>query len=56
VAGILVLATLALAGLLLLIADGNPATVPDLALTDFVGLLSGLLGLLIGAPWHQPAG
>jgi hypothetical protein len=56
VVGILVLTTLALAGLLLLIGDGNPATEPELALTAFVGLLGGLLGLLIGAPWRQPTG
>jgi ferric-dicitrate binding protein FerR (iron transport regulator) len=52
VAGFLVLATIALAGLLYLIADSNPGTEPDLALTAFVGLLGGLLGLLIGAPWR----
>jgi hypothetical protein len=56
VVGILVLATLALAGLLVLIADGNPATAPELALTAFVGLLSGLFGLLMGAPWRQTGG
>jgi hypothetical protein len=56
VVGILVLATLALAGLLVLIGDGNPETAPELALTAFVGLLGGLLGLLIGAPWRQRAG
>jgi hypothetical protein len=26
-----------------------------LALTAFVGLLGGLLGLLIGAPWRSPS-
>ena len=55
IAGLLALAGLALAGLLYLVADGNPATQPDLALTAFVGVLCGLLGLLIGAPWREPA-
>ena len=55
VAGLLGLATLALAGLLYLLAQGNPNTPPELALTAFVGLLGGLLGLLIGAPWRGPA-
>jgi hypothetical protein len=55
VAGLLVLNTIALAGLLYLIADANPDTPPELALTAFVGLLGGLLGLLIGAPWRSPS-
>jgi hypothetical protein len=55
VLGLLLLATLALAGLLFLVADGNPNTQPELALTAFVGLLGGLLGLLIGAPWRSTA-
>jgi hypothetical protein len=53
VAGLLLLATIALAGLLYLLARGNPSTPPELALTAFVGLLGGLLGLLIGAPWRR---
>jgi hypothetical protein len=56
VVGLLLLSTLALAGLLFLVADGNSQTQPELALAAFVGLLGGLLGLLIGAPWRQPAG
>ena len=56
VAGLLGLATIALAGVLYLIADGNPETKPELALTAFVGVLGGLLGLLIGAPWREPGG
>jgi hypothetical protein len=55
VAGLLVLNVIALAGLLYLIADANPATSPELALTAFVGLLGGLLGLLVGAPWRSPS-
>jgi hypothetical protein len=56
VVGLLLLSTLALAGLLFLVADGNLNTQPELALTAFVGLLGGLLGLLIGAPWRQSEG
>jgi hypothetical protein len=56
VVGLLLLATVALAGLLYLVADSNPNTQPELALTAFVGVLCGLLGLLIGAPWRQSAG
>jgi ferric-dicitrate binding protein FerR (iron transport regulator) len=52
VVGLLLLATVALLGVLYLIADGNPETRPELALTAFVGVLGGLLGLLIGAPWR----
>jgi hypothetical protein len=52
VIGLMVLSALALAGLLYLVADGNPETQPDLVLTAFVGLLGGLMGLLIGAPWQ----
>jgi hypothetical protein len=48
-AGLLGLTGMALGGTLYLIADGNPGTEPQLALTAFVGLLDGLLGLLIGA-------
>jgi ferric-dicitrate binding protein FerR (iron transport regulator) len=55
VAGLLALAALALVGLLYLVGDGNPDTQPELALTAFVGVLGGLLGLLIGAPWRGSA-
>jgi hypothetical protein len=55
VVGLLLLAAVALLGVLYLIADGNPATQPELALTAFVGVLGGLLGLLIGAPWRSSA-
>jgi bacteriorhodopsin len=54
--GLMVLAALALGGLLFLIGDGNPATQPELALAAFVGLLGGLLGLLTGAPWREQSG
>ena len=53
--GLMVLTALALAGMLYLVADGNPETQPDLVLAAFVGLLGGLLGLLIGAPWQGQA-
>jgi hypothetical protein len=56
VAGLLLLATIALGGLLYLLARGNPNTPPELALTAFMGLLSGLMGLLIGAPWRGREG
>ena len=56
VGGLLVLAGIALLGVLFLLAQGNPNTPPELALTAFVGLLGGLLGLLIGAPWRQMGG
>jgi hypothetical protein len=53
VVGLLVLSALALLGLLYLLAQGNPNAPPEMALTAFIGLLGGLLGLLIGAPWRQ---
>jgi hypothetical protein len=53
VVGLLVLAAVALAGVLYLIGDGNADTQPELALTAFVGVFCGLLGLLIGAPWQH---
>ena len=56
VVGLMVLAGIALVGVLYLIADGNPETRPELALAAFVGLFGGLLGLLIGAPWQGQAG
>jgi hypothetical protein len=56
VAGLLLLATIALGGLLYLLAQGNPNTPPELALTAFMGLLGGLLGMLIGAPWRGRQG
>src|SRR5919204_5743659 len=49
VLGLMLLAGIALLGVLYLLAQGNPNTPPELALTAFVGLLGGLLGLLIGA-------
>ena len=56
VVGLMILAAIALAGVLYLVADGNPDTQPELALTAFVGLFGGLLGLLIGAPWQSQTG
>ena len=54
VAGLMLLTSIALGGLLYLIADGKPETRPELALTSFVGLLTALLGVLGGTPWHGP--
>lgn len=50
VPGLMVLIGLALVGMFLLIIDGNTATAPDLLLTAFTGLLTGLLGLFIRSP------
>jgi hypothetical protein len=50
----MLLTSIALGGLLYLIADGKPETRPELALTSFVGLLTALLGVLGGTPWHGP--
>jgi hypothetical protein len=50
VPGLMLLVLVSLVGLLWLIADGNEATSPELALTAFTALLTGLLGLFIRAP------
>jgi hypothetical protein len=50
VPGLLLLVMVSLVGLLWLIADGNELTSPELALTAFTALLTGLLGLFIRAP------
>jgi hypothetical protein len=54
VVGLMLLTSIALGGLLYLIADGKPGTRPEMALTSFVGLLTALLGVLAGTPWHGP--
>ena len=50
VPGLIVLTGLALVGLFYLIADGSDNTSPDLLLTAFTALLTGLLGLFIRSP------
>lgn len=50
VPGLLVLVGLAVVGMFLLIYDGKTETAPDLLLTAFTGLLTGLLGLFIRSP------
>lgn len=50
VPGLLGLTAISLIGLIWLIADGNEATSPDLVLTAFTALLTGLLGLFIKTP------
>jgi hypothetical protein len=50
VPGLLLLTTISLVGMLYLIADGSEKTSPDLALTAFTALLTGLLGLFIKSP------
>jgi hypothetical protein len=50
VTGLLVLLVIALGGVLWLLGDGDKNTTPDLALTAFTALLTGLLGLFVKAP------
>lgn len=50
VPGLMGLIAVSLVGMLYLIADGNDATSPDLALTAFTALLTGMLGLFIRVP------
>ncbi len=50
VIGLLVLLLVALVGVVYLLADGDPKSSPDVALTAFTGLLTGLLGLFIKTP------
>lgn len=50
VPGLMALVLVALVGMLYLIADGNETTSPELALTAFTALLTGMLGLFIRTP------
>lgn len=50
VPGLMGLILVSLVGMLFLIADGNETTNPELALTAFTALLTGMLGLFIRVP------
>ena len=50
VVGLLILILIALGGVIYLLADGDKDSSPDLALTAFTALLSGLLGLFVTSP------
>ena len=50
VPGLLLLLVLSLVGMFLLIYDNSKDTAPDLLLTAFTAMLTGLLGLFIKAP------
>jgi hypothetical protein len=50
VPGLMGLVKVALVGIFLVVIDGNPQTAPDLMLTAFAALLTGLLGLFIQSP------
>ena len=49
----MVLTSFALIGAFYLIADNKAGTSPDLALTMFTALLTGLLGLFIKSPREE---
>jgi drug/metabolite transporter (DMT)-like permease len=51
--GLLILVGVALGGLLYMIGDSDSGTSPDLALTAFSSLLTGLLGLFIKSPTQK---
>ena len=53
VGGLMLLTGLALVGTFYLIADDREGTSPDLALTMFTALLTGLLGLFIKSPREE---
>jgi hypothetical protein len=53
VIGLLALILIALLGLLFMIGDGDADTSPDLVVTAFSSLLTGLLGLFIKSPTSQ---
>jgi hypothetical protein len=50
IVGLLFLTLVALGGVLYLLADGDKDTSPDIALTAFTALLTGLLGLFVKSP------
>lgn len=50
VLGLLGLLLVALVGVIYLLADGDPTSSPDVALTAFTALLTGLLGLFVTPP------
>lgn len=53
VTGLLILLAIALAGMLWAILDGETDTSPDVAVTAFTALLTGLLGLFIKSPTQK---
>ena len=50
VIGLLVLLAISLGGLLYMVGDGKESTSPDLIVTAFTALLTGLLGFFIKSP------
>lgn len=48
--GLLVLLAISLGGLLYMVGDGKESTSPDLVVTAFTALLTGLLGFFIKSP------
>jgi hypothetical protein len=50
VVGLLVLVLVSLGGLIFMVGDGDSETSPDIVLTAFTALLTGLLGLFIKSP------
>lgn len=48
--GLLLLLLIALGGVIYLLADGDKDSSPDIALTAFTALLTGLLGLFVKSP------
>ena len=50
VIGLLVLVAIALGGVIFLLADNKEGTSPDLAITAFSSLLTGLIGLFAPSP------
>lgn len=53
VVGLLVLILVALSGVIYLLADGDKDSSPDVALTAFTALLTGLLGLFVKSPAQE---
>ena len=53
VLGLLLLVAVALVGILWTVIDGEDDTSPDVAVTAFTALLTGLLGLFIKSPTQE---
>ena len=53
VVGLIVLILIVLSGVIYLLADGDTESSPDIALTAFTALLTGLLGLFVKAPTEE---
>lgn len=56
VVGLLLLVLVALSGVIYLLADGDKNSTPELALTAFTALLTGLLGLFVKSPTQDEGG